>query len=94
MKAERMERIALDALNKAHESFGIKEIMKCKFCTSKANEMTVVKAIQQATREERAATIAEVADWLDHEYQWKPSPTPKTISGAANELRQRRLNNG
>jgi len=63
MNRERMNRIAIDALNKAHESFGLNKVMKCGFCTSRANDEAVTGAIQQALAEREQ----EILDWLEQQ---------------------------
>lgn len=40
---EKATRIAIDALNEAHEKHGIEDVMRCKFCVSKSAEMTIAR---------------------------------------------------
>ena len=63
MNRERIERIAIDALNKAHSVFGLKQIMKCDFCTSRASDNAVAYAIEQAIAEREQ----EIIDWLEQQ---------------------------
>lgn len=37
--------IAIDILNDMHSNHGINDVMKCNFCTSKASEMMLARAI-------------------------------------------------
>ena len=40
---EKAERIAIAALNESHQRHGIYDVMRCKFCTSRAAEMTIAR---------------------------------------------------